>query len=85
MAEQQGRFTMCLRIHQDHECIAAKVPSTHLKKIIIPYERKSAFLAQLRQMNITASALFPGVDGLGRSVAELTFLGGAYFDGARKA
>src|SRR5437763_15910668 len=26
-------------------------------------------------MNITAAALFPGVDGLGRSIAELTSLG----------
>jgi len=75
MAEQQGRFTMCLRIHQGHECIATKVPETHLKQIIIPFDCKSRFLAELRRMNITAAALFPGVDGLGRSIAELTSLG----------
>ena len=84
MSEQQGRFTMCLRIHQDHDCIATKVPETHLKQIIIPYARKPAFLAELRRMNITAAALFPGVDGLGLSVAELTSLG-SHFDDAVRA
>jgi hypothetical protein len=84
MAEQQGRFTMCLRIHQDHVCIATKVP-THLKRIVIPHEAKPDFLAELRRMNITAAALFPGVDGLGRSIAELTSLGVRHADAARNA
>jgi FRG domain len=84
MAEQQGRFTMCFRIHQDHECIATKVPPTHFRRIIIPFAAKPAFLAELRRMNITAAALFPGVDGLGLSVAELTSLG-AFFKDARRA
>lgn len=85
MAEQQGRFTMCLRVHQDHVCIAARVPPTHLKKIIIPQTIKPDFLAELRRMNITAAALFPGVDGLGRSIAELTSLGAQHAAAARKA
>jgi FRG domain-containing protein len=85
MAEQQGRFTMCLRIHQDHVCIAAKVAPTHLKKIIIPHKIKPDFLAELRRMNITAAALFPGVDGLGRSIAELTSLGMQHAAAARRA
>jgi FRG domain-containing protein len=85
MAEQQGRFTMCLRVHQDHVCIAARVPQSHLKKIIIPHRIKPDFLAELRRMNITAAALFPGVDGLGRSIAELTSLGAHHAAAARKA
>jgi hypothetical protein len=85
MAEQQGRFTMCLRVHQDHVCIAAKIPTTHLKKIVIPHKIKPDFLAELRRMNITAAALFPGVDGLGRSIAELTSLGTQHAAAARKA
>jgi hypothetical protein len=85
MAEQQGRFTMCLRVHQDHVCIASRVPATHLKKIIIPHKIKPDFLAELRRMNITAAALFPGVDGLGRSIAELTSLGTRHAAAARKA
>jgi hypothetical protein len=84
MAEQQGRFTMCLRIHQDHECIANMVPKTHLKQIIIPYKSKPSFLAELRRMNITAAALFPGVEGLGRSIAEFASLG-SLFENARQA
>ena len=85
MAEQQGRFTMCLRVHQDHVCIATKVTPTHLKKIIIPHQIKPDFLAELRRMNITAAALFPGVDGLGRSIAELTSLGTQHAVAARRA
>lgn len=85
MAEQQGRFTMCLRIHQDHVCIATKISKTHLKKIVIPHKIKPDFLAELRRMNITAAALFPGVDGLGRSIAELTSLGTQHAADARKA
>lgn len=84
MAEQQGRFTMCLRPDQDHTCIAAVLP-THLKMIIIPHQRKPDFLAELRRMNITAAALFPGVDGLGRSIAELTSLGARHAFAARRA
>ena len=85
MAEQQGRFTMCLRVHQDHVCIATKISTTHLKKIVIPHKIKPDFLAELRRMNITAAALFPGVDGLGRSIAELTSLGTQHAAAARKA
>jgi hypothetical protein len=85
MAEQQGRFTMCLRVHQDHACIATKIQATHLKKIIIPHKTKPHFLAELRRMNITAAALFPGVDGLGRSIAELTSLGARHAAAAREA
>jgi hypothetical protein len=41
-------------------------------KIVIPKEVKREFLRRLQTMNITASALFPGIDGLGRSVREFT-------------
>lgn len=85
MAEQQGRFTMCLRVHQDHTIIATKIPLTHVRKIVIPHAAKPDFLAELRRMNITAAALFPGVDGLGRSIAELTSLGVRHATIARKA
>ena len=73
MAEQQGRFTACFRVDLDHTCIATKIDPTHQKKIIIPHKAKPDFLSELRRMNITAAALFPGVDGLGRSIAELDF------------
>jgi hypothetical protein len=79
MAEQQGRFTMSLAIHQDHACMISAI-RTHAKRLIIPYAAKPAILAELRRMNITAAALFPGIDGLGRSIAELTSLGIAFKD-----
>jgi hypothetical protein len=39
-------------------------------KIVIPEKLKPEFLRRLQIMNITANSLFPGVDGLGRSVRE---------------
>lgn len=44
IVEQQGRFTMCLKVHQDHVCIATKIARAHLKKIVIPYKIKPDFL-----------------------------------------
>lgn len=43
-------------------------------KVVIPSELKLLFLRNLRSMNVTASSLFPGIDGLGRSVSELLSL-----------
>ena len=77
IAKQQSRFTMCLRIHQQHNCLSELIPK-YVKKIVIPFKKKPHFLAELRRMNITASAMFPGVDGLGRSVAEFAALGGEW-------
>ncbi len=45
----------------------------HLK-VVIPPELKADFLYRLRPMNLTAVSLFPGIDGLGRSVAEYAYL-----------
>jgi len=39
-------------------------------KITIPSRMKREFLRRLQIMNITASALFPGIDGLGKSIKE---------------
>jgi hypothetical protein len=39
-------------------------------RLVIPKEVKREFLRRLQTMNITASALFPGIDGLGKSVKE---------------
>ena len=78
IASQQGAFTMCLLIHQKHDCISEQVGPGYIKRIRIPHGTKPAFLTQLRMMNITASAMFPGIDGLGRSVEELVSLGSEY-------
>lgn len=39
-------------------------------RIVIPKEAKREFLRRLQAMNITANSLYPGVDGLGKSVQE---------------
>jgi hypothetical protein len=43
-------------------------------KVVISHKAKLPMLRRLRQMSITASSLFPGIDGLGRSLAELARL-----------
>ena len=86
MAAQQTRMTFSAQVLADHgQIIAEAVKAQEAKKeleiygkIIIPKELKFEFLRRLRSMNITPRALFPGVDGLGRSVAELVRLGAAY-------
>ena len=40
-------------------------------RITFPANQKVMILKELRQMNISAASLFPGIDGLGRSIAEL--------------
>jgi len=73
---QQGLFTVALDVLANHGTLIEDALAnesadavSHLK-IIVPKERKPEFLLQLRHMNITARSLFPGADGLGRSVAE---------------
>jgi FRG domain len=82
MIAQQGQFTLCFNILGDQEaiideaCCPIHEENKHeaYKKVVIPKELKPVFLRNLHSMNVTANALFPGVDGLGRSIAELTRL-----------
>ena len=80
IAKQQGAFTMCLKILRNHNCISKQIGPENIRRFVIPHELKPEFLSQLRMMNITASSLFPGVDGLGRSIAELAALGARFED-----
>lgn len=74
MIAQQGRFSIARSPLTSHGDLIAKHMQHHRRefwcKWIVPKETKSEFLRQLRFMNITAAALFPGLDGLGRSVGE---------------
>ena len=45
-----------------------KYPRVNLVKINIPFDLHKKILIQLRHMNITAETLFPGLDGLARSL-----------------
>lgn len=47
-------------------------------KIIIPQEQKPEFLRRLQVMNISANSLYPGIDGLGRSVKEFVCIEAAH-------
>src|SRR5262245_49922976 len=75
MPAQQGCFTMCEQILAGHECIIGELGAENLWQLTIPANQKPDFLLRLREMNITASTLFPGVDGLAESVGELVVLG----------
>lgn len=75
---QQGLFTACRDISGDqHKIICDALSAEHHKDIqvfvqlVVPSDLKTDFLMKLHAMNITASSLFPGLDGLGGSVDEL--------------
>lgn len=79
---QQGTFTVSLDVLADHGDLVNDVlaPSasgseiTYLK-LIVPEGLKPEFMLHLRYMNIAAHSLFPGADGLGRSVADIIRVG----------
>jgi hypothetical protein len=75
MVAQQGLFSFCAQVLADHaEVLRSVVEPDHDKhvysRITIPARLKREFLKRLTAVNITANVLFPGVDGLGRSIAE---------------
>ena len=79
---QQGRFTLCGDIPSDHGRL---IDSSHTNenqgyyhKIVIAADKKPVVLNKLARMNITANALFPGLDGLGKSIEELVKLEAEY-------
>jgi hypothetical protein len=72
---QQGLFAFSTNILACHDEIIESIDSKYIQdvlpaKIIIPADKKEEFLTRLWRMNITASALFPGLDGMGRAAAE---------------
>jgi hypothetical protein len=76
MITQQGCFTVSRNVLTDHGAVleSTVTPVGRQRifgKLLIPAKVKLAMLRQLRAMNITASALFPGLDGVARSVDEL--------------
>lgn len=78
-AAQQGVFTVSTYILADHgvvmgEALANSPRYERLTKIIIPACCKQDILSRLHTMNITAKTLFPGIDGVGRSVSEIVGL-----------
>lgn len=82
MLAQQSLFTVCFQPRVDHSYVIETAlmpiqqtdPRDALVKVEIPAALKPDILRKLRAMNVTASLLFPGVDGLGKSVAELLYI-----------
>lgn len=79
MSAQQTMHSVSTSPLADHGELILKVLSDEssskaVRKLIIHKTQKTKLLRSLRFMNVTARALFPGVDGLGRSVAEMALL-----------
>lgn len=77
---QQGGFTFSNGIFKSHESLIAKACSNGTQigqgygKILVPADLKLEFLWRLEKANITAKTLFPGIDGIGRSLRDYIML-----------
>lgn len=77
MTAQQGVFTVAANPLTSHEEVIYSLSAPRYAealvfgKAVVPARLKPQFLRNLKAMNITANALFPGIDGLGRSMSEL--------------
>lgn len=74
MAAQQGVFTVCTDVYQDHaellrRLLGRQAEDGAYRRAIIPAQYKIEFLDRLSYMNITGVSLFPTIDGVGRSTA----------------
>lgn len=65
---QQGRFSVCTNPLSNHETLMNECKG--IEKVTIPKELKPEILCELHKMNISAKTLFPGIDGLGKSICE---------------
>jgi FRG domain len=82
MRAQQTMQSISTQILQDHGHVISEALAgdrQRITKLVIPADEKPKFLRKLRRMNMTAEALFPGSDGLGRSIRELVTMSG-FFD-----
>lgn len=77
MLVQQGTFTVCRNVMGNQEVILQNVLSGGLQdgshaygKLIIPAQQKPTFMRRFKVMNISAHSLFPGLDGIGKSIDE---------------
>lgn len=87
---QQGHFSVSTSILSAHDrfilaacsSVAAEREGQIIhRKIIIAADLKLVILQQLRAMNIAPHALFPSLDGLGKSLSDLARLRAALADG----
>ncbi len=76
MIAQQGVFMLCSDPAMPHDQALIRMAErsddhTRFGKLIIPASLKRKLWLRLRSMNLNARSLFPGLDGLGRSIGEL--------------
>lgn len=80
VAAQQGLFTYCEQLFCDQADLIGNTLSKlvledrktlPLCKIIVGPEAKKELRKYLNKLNITASTLFPGVDGISRGISEI--------------
>ncbi len=80
MIPQQSVFTYCENLFCDHATLIGNAlcdvhkqdnKTLPLTKITIPPEAKKQLRAHLNKLNLTASTLFPGIDGVGRAILEI--------------
>jgi hypothetical protein len=78
MAAQKGHFTFGLNVGLDQQQAIEEMfrderiesaDQIHMK-LIIPAGQKPEYLRCLEELGVSAKTLFPGLDGLGRSVTE---------------
>jgi len=83
LVAQQGHFSVGTNILESHDrpiltacaAVSQQQPNKIIsRKIIIEAPLKLVVLQQLRAMNVAPHALFPGLDGLGRSLSDLAGL-----------
>ena len=80
MVAQQSVAIYCTDVTADHAAVIdtglpAESSPRMFHRYTFPAAQKPHILHELRQMNITAATLLPGIDGLGESIAELITIG----------
>ena len=87
---QQGHFSVSTKILCTHDHFILEACSNvaedreeHIvqRKVVIAADLKLVILQQLRAMNIAPHALFPSLDGLGKSLSDLARLRAALVGG----
>jgi FRG domain len=82
MYMQQGWFSICSDALFDHETALLDALGDQadgaLLQLVIRSDLKAEIMRRLQAMNITGRTLFPGADGLGRSVTGLARLSAEY-------
>lgn len=69
LAESFGCSESALNARQECGYPDEPRPEVPVIKIVLPYGIRDDALRELRLMNITAATLFPGLDGLARSLS----------------